>query len=270
MFHWPHKAPRPSAAPTRRRCGLAFGLLCATSAILAAPARADVESPWLAREGHLVIVRRVPDVLRGFDQVAVETWRAQPDGSWRTVSTWEPLASGERGWYVARGELELFRRDLAGRLEGYRAGLARDGWEPLTPLAVLVPQACEMGECAPAALSAGELRLSEVRLAASVESTEVGSRIVLTETESGAVAQLGHITPASVALGSGRSVRLDLARLGAAGLTPDGGWVVFSVDTVVPIHAELAPGRFVFAVSAEMLSAALGLDAGAWLPDGAT
>ncbi|MBT9559631.1 MAG: hypothetical protein IV100_26615 [Myxococcales bacterium] len=225
----------------------------------AAPARV-VETPLLARNGTLLVEQREVDWPRGFDRVRWVLRRAQPDGDFRPIQTVTALEN-ERTWYADRGEVELYRVDLGRARRALVSEYEASGFEPPSSLPVDVQSACDLGECAPALLAGGSFRLGSERIDVHLESSGAGGLVRLEAVSTRRSLTFDAPDAMDAELTHGKKARLDLARLSSVSLTPDGAWIIVALDTVVPIHVEVPPGRVLIPIQLDMLLAGLGLEA---------
>lgn len=214
----------------------------------------------MARNGTLLVELREVDWPRGFDRVRWVLRRAQPDGVFRPIQTVTALES-ERPWYAERGEVELYRVDLGRARRALVSEYEASGFEPPSSLPVEVQSACDLGECAPALLAGGSFRLGSERIDVHLETSDAGGLVRLEAVSTRRSMAFDAPEAMDAELTHGKKVRLDLARLSSVSLTPDGAWLIVALDTVVPIHVEVPPGRVLIPIQLDMLLAGLGLEA---------
>ena len=230
--------------------------------LLIAPAVASarvVETPLMARNGALLVELREVDWPRGFDRVRWVLRRAQPDGVFRPIETVTALET-DRLWYVERGEVELYRVDLGRARRALLLKYEASGFTTPASLPVEPQSACDLGECAPALLAGGSFRLGDERIDVHLETGEGGGLVRLEAVSTRRSFTFDAPEAIDAELNHGKRVRLDLARLSSVSLMANGAWLIIALDTVVPIHVEVPPGRVLIPVQLDMLISGLGVD----------
>ena len=229
-----------------------------SAAALAAGTDGRYEEAWMTRDGQVAVLVTELDTFRGFHRVSLELRTIGGDG---TAEAARPLlAEKDQRWLQRRGEYELYRHDLEGARARVEAELLRDGWQPLRacPLSAAWSSWAE-GERGAAAPPAGNVTWLGVVLRASVVNHGTNGRVELQNPANGTRTVVASSRPEVVSLGYGRRVRFDLYRVSGVALTADLEWTAVTVDSIVPVHAELAPRRQVVFVKTRTLLRELGI-----------
>ncbi len=179
------------------------------------------ERPHLSRGDRIAVVVTSDDPLRGFDRIALEE---------------RLLARGGRSWKVEKctplpvqtRDLTLYRADLDAALTAEEERLLKAGWTPL----VEVPLAGQGAE------------LFGVPVFADV----ADGRLTLVRPDHDRRVTVGAARFVPVELSHERVARRKLTTVTGLWLTADGRWLLATVRTNAPDHAETPPLERVFAV----------------------
>ncbi len=225
---------------------------------------AVAEAAWLAHpDGRWLVLVTTRDPLRGFDRERVVE-RTAIDGERGPESDLGPLLSDAAHNFAAtRGELELHRRE---RAHGLGAALRRATTRGFVPVgAELITRTASsewaVGARAGRSAPASELTLESVPLLATLTNRGGKVHAELIDPRSRRRSTLFTVTAEVTDLGHGRRVRFDGYRIASLRLGPAERHLFVAWDTIVPIHADLAPRRGVVSVDLSRVRRELGLGA---------
>lgn len=215
---------------------------------------ADVETAWLSRGDQLVVLETRLDPIRGFDEVLVDVRTLDAATGVQSSERREPLLPRQQlGWLARHGQIELYRVDRQRAQHALGERLLREGWQELVPL----PRAA--AGVAGHDASKQHVTLAGVTVAAQLTAAAESCRISVARPDTGTACPVVTIPIDVRDLGDERIVRLEIRQIRSVALSGDARWAVLTVDSVVPIHAAVAPQRRVFAVPTQALIDALAL-----------
>lgn len=211
------------------------GLVLVGLVLVAGTARADVgtyEVPLLSTATRLAVLVRTPDPLRGFDAHTIEIRKIGQGGSLKTLKRDAVLSPEALAWLRAAGEYDLYHYDRAAAIAVRRAQLMKQGFKPLEALAV----------------NRGASELFAQSVFASVEHRRGAARGVLEHPESGRSVTLFRQAGERFELDTERSCTRTPHTIADLHITDDGRWLLMTVRSNMPVHAEIGPDQRVFAV----------------------
>lgn len=197
----------------------------------------------------VVLVTRV-EPLRGFNEVTVEHRRAGAHANKPRSSA--PLLGSEAIETLSRrGEYELYKQALAKARAQLRQALLKQGFLELETLET----------------DQNAIQLRSLPLQIQVTGQGRAPRVLALAHPSNEKRLVVHrARPQAIELSHERQVTLAARRMSGAWLSADLKWLVFAVDSTVPLHTEVTPQRTIHAVPLQRVLRRLGILPAALLP----